>query len=83
MYIKFGIHVHGHLGIHGYSMSNRKQFVRIRSILLKNWEGIRVLVKVKVFVCFFDFFSKRKGRIRMLFWILLSNYFGIGIRGRC
>ena len=39
--IKFGF-----MGIHGYSMT-------IRSILLKNWEGIRDLGKV--FVYFFDF----------------------------
>jgi len=41
------------MGIHGYSMSIRKKFVGIRSILLKNWEGIRDLGKV--FVHFFDF----------------------------
>jgi len=40
------------MGIHGYFTSMWKKFVGIQSILLQNWEGIRVLGKVSVY--FFD-----------------------------
>jgi len=41
------------MGIHRYSTSIRKKFVSMRSILLKNGEGVRVLGKV--FLKKFDF----------------------------
>jgi len=63
------IHGHGH----GYSTSIRKKFAGIRSSLLRNWEGIRVLGKV--FVYFFNFLKMFEYFFKYV--LLTFEYFGI------
>jgi len=67
------------VGIHGYSMSIRKKFVGIRSVLLQNWEGIRVLGMVKVLRVFFRFSQNGRILFRILSNILRDTleYFGM------